>query len=121
MSQYPPLYDKRRKATKAPCAPWYLRPLYSRGEYSPRLTMAWLVLLFALWLIRRWITTPAQILSGVLVQPPSVTELVVALLGFAGLLLGLGTLQKIQLGDAAPSAGALESEATKADPNGPTP
>ena len=104
-------------------AAWYLRPLYSRGSYSPRLTMAWLVVVFALWLIRRWITTPAQILNGILVQPPGVTELVVALLSFAGLLLGLGTIQKIQLGDAAPSPGAIESDSTdtaKPEANGNT-
>jgi hypothetical protein len=77
--------------------PWYLRPLYSRGEYSPRLTMAWLTLLFTFWLIWRWITTPSQILAGVLVQPQSVAELGGILLGFAGLLLGLGTFQKVKL------------------------
>jgi len=96
--------------------PWYLRPLYSRGSYSPRLTMAWLVVLFALWLTRRWITTPAQILNGVLVQPPSVAELVGILLGFASVLLGMGTFQKIKLGDTAPSAGEIESEAGSPKP-----
>lgn len=93
-------------------APWYLRPLYSRGSYSPRLTMAWLVVVFALWLIRRWITTPVQVVNGILVQPASVAELVGLLLGFAGLLLGLGTLQKVKLGDASPSPGEIEASST---------
>lgn len=95
MSKYPPLYATPPQK-KAPTR-WYLRPLFSRGEYSPRLTMAWLVVLFALWLTRRWVTTPAQVVNGILIQPASVAELVGLFLGFAGLLLGLGTFQKVRL------------------------
>jgi hypothetical protein len=76
---------------------WYLRPLYSRGAYSPRLSMAWLILLFTFWLIRRWITTPSQILNGVLVPPQSVGELVAILMGAVLTLVGYGTYQKVKL------------------------
>lgn len=96
-------------------APWYLRPFYSRGEYSPRLTMAWLTLMFTFWLIRRWITTPSQILAGVLVQPQSVAELCGILLGFAGLLLGLGTFQKVRLDGPPPAPEVDNSTSIQAD------
>jgi hypothetical protein len=90
---------------------WYLAPFYSRKEFSPRLLMAWVVLGFMLWLIRRWITTPSQVLNGLLIQPPSVAEVVGILAALIGGLLSLGTLQKIRL-DGPPPASEIDNSST---------
>jgi hypothetical protein len=91
--------------------PWYKAPVYSRKEFSPRLLMAWVVLGFMLWLIRRWITTPSQVLNGILIQPPSVAEVVGILAALLGGLLSLGTLQKIRL-DGPPPASEVDNSTT---------
>jgi hypothetical protein len=100
---------------KPTTAPWYLRPLYSRGEYSPRLTMAWLTLLFTFWLIRRWVTTPPAVLNGILVQPQSIAEVVGILAALIGALLSLGTLQKIRMDGPPPAPETDNSTNIQAD------
>jgi hypothetical protein len=106
MSKYPPLYDRKAKPKGTA---WYLRPLFARGAYSPRLTMAWVFALFMLWLIRRWITYEPQVVNGILLQAPAITEVVGILAALIASLVGLGTLQKVKLGDASPSPGEIEA------------
>lgn len=77
--------------------PWFLRPLYSRGSYSPRLTAAWSTLLFTFWLIRRWITFEPKVMAGILLQSPQIGEVVGILIALVAALFGLGTLQKVRL------------------------
>lgn len=77
--------------------PWYLAPLYSRGKFSPRLLMAWQAFYVACWLSYRYATARPTVTNGLLVQPQGVADLVGLFLGAVTVLLGLGTLQKIQL------------------------
>lgn len=104
----PPPASPRPPQTPSGAA-WYLRPLYARGNYSPRLTMAWVLTGFMLWLIRRWITFDPKVVNGILLQAPSITEVVGILAALIASLVGLGTLQKVKLGDAAPSPGEIEA------------
>lgn len=104
-----PFRAAQPKPPPKPVARWYLRPLYARGSYSPRLTMAWVFAFFMLWLIRRWITFEPAVINGILLQAPSITEVVGILAALIASLVGLGTLQKVKLGDASPSPGEIEA------------
>lgn len=95
-----------------PSPRWYLAPLYSRGRFSPRLLMAWQAFYLTCWVVIRWMLVKAQVLNGVLIQPAGIGEIVGLLLGFIGLLLGLGTFQKVKLDgppEQAPAVGQSES------------
>ena len=102
---------------------WYLAPLFARGQFSPRLLMAWQAFYFACWLAAHYALTPASMVNiGSKAAPvyqlvPAVNplELVLGFLGLVGLLLGLGTLTKYKLGDVAPASGQVASDAEKED------
>lgn len=120
MPRYPSLYEKEVKEKPARRPGWshhmaslLMAPLKSRGRFSPRLLMAWVTLGFTFWLIRRWITTEPKVLNNILVLPRDVVEVVGILIGLVGLLLGLGTFQKVQLGDTAPAPGLNEVAANE--------
>ena len=76
---------------------WYVAPFYSRGEFSPRLLMAWATLFFSFWLAYKAVAPPT-LLAAQIVQPsPILGELVLTFVGLIASLLALGTFQKVRL------------------------
>ncbi len=89
-----------KRSQSIPHVPWWLRPLWSRQRFSPRLLVAWQSFYVAVFLAIWATVREPKVLNGVVVPGPTVIELVIAFLGTTTLCLGLGTLQVVKLGDA---------------------
>lgn len=95
---------------------WFVAPLYARGYFSPRLLMAWQAFYFSCWLAGHYVLKPATVVNlGTKAAPvfqmvPAVNpfELVGLIIGLVGLLLGLGTFQKVRL-DGPPPAPEVDN------------
>ncbi|RYF46382.1 MAG: hypothetical protein EOO38_14220 [Cytophagaceae bacterium] len=107
--EYVPL-PARKQTLADDGVPWYLKFLYARGKFSPRLLAAWGFSALALYVIVFSLNEKAVVLNGnILASPPDRTALIIALLSQVTLLFGLGTLQTVQLGDLAPAPGAANA------------
>ena len=98
--------------------PWYLKFVYARGKFSPRLFMAWLDAAYIIRVIEHMMDQKAEVQNGVLVQPFDMLPIVIALVGLLGALLALGTVQTAVLGDLAPAPGAGNAGADALPPDG---
>lgn len=85
--------------------PWWLKFIYSRNKFSPRLLAAWLLAAYTVRVIEHALGQKAFLLGAVLVQPQDFTPLIVTMVGGVLALFGYGTIQTVALGDIAPATG----------------
>lgn len=103
--------------------PWFMRPLYSRGSYSPRLTMAWQAFYFTCfltWKIVEALTNPKGVTTALTQNASLLVQIIFGFVGLIVSLMGMGTFQKVKLGDLSPSPGEVETDAANpATPGAP--